>query len=285
MSTPSTMTTPAGTPGPGSPDRPAAHGGGAHPRPVPPDGSALSFHRLVRLELRKALDTRAGRGLVIAVVLATAVALGLTMWLLREEGAGFDALLLATTTPQSMLVPVLGILTVCSEWSQRTALITFTQEPRRLRVMAAKTVAAGVLGLAVLAATLALTVLSHVASMALADGGRVDVTLTLAQIVNLTVAQIFSVLQGVAFGALFLSVPVAIVAFFLLPVVVNVLTTTVGFLGRHAQWFDTAVSAAPLMGREWLTGQQWAHLGVTGLLWLVLPLAVGCWRVARKEVK
>lgn len=284
MNTSSTTTTPTSTSGLGSPDRPAAHGDGARPRSVPREGSGLPFHRLVRLELRKAVDTRAGRGLLIAVVLVTAAVLGLTMWLLREDGASFDVLLLATTTPTSVLVPILGILTVGSEWSQRTALITFTQEPRRLRVMAAKTVAAGVLGLVVLVATLALTMLSHAASMVMVDGGQIDVTLTLAQTVNLTVAQLFGVAQGVAFGALFLSVPVAIVAFFLLPVVVNILTTTVALLGRHAQWFDMGVSTTPLMSGQWLSGQQWAHLGTTGLLWLALPLAVGCWRIARKEV-
>jgi len=34
-----------------------------------------------------------------------------------------------------------------------------------------------------------------------------------------------------------------------------------------------------------LTGDQWAHLVVSGILWLVLPLAVGLWRILRAEVK
>ena len=34
-----------------------------------------------------------------------------------------------------------------------------------------------------------------------------------------------------------------------------------------------------------VTGEQWAHLGVAGLIWLVAPLAVGLRLVLRSEVK
>ena len=37
-----------------------------------------------------------------------------------------------------ILLPIIGILLVSSEWSQRTALITFTLVPKRMRVMSAK---------------------------------------------------------------------------------------------------------------------------------------------------
>ena len=34
-----------------------------------------------------------------------------------------------------------------------------------------------------------------------------------------------------------------------------------------------------------LTAEQWAQLGTTGLIWLVVPLAVGLVMVLRSEVK
>ena len=34
-----------------------------------------------------------------------------------------------------------------------------------------------------------------------------------------------------------------------------------------------------------LTGSQWGHLAVSGFLWLVIPLAIGLWRIMRAEVK
>jgi len=46
-----------------------------------------------------------------------------------------DAFALAIT-PGSILLAIIGILRVSSEWSQRTALITYTLVPKRMRVMA-----------------------------------------------------------------------------------------------------------------------------------------------------
>ena len=55
--------------------------------------------------------------------------------------------------PMAILLPVLGIMSATQEWSQRTGLTTFTLEPRRGRVVTAKVVAAALLGLIVIAAT------------------------------------------------------------------------------------------------------------------------------------
>jgi ABC-2 type transport system permease protein len=34
-----------------------------------------------------------------------------------------------------------------------------------------------------------------------------------------------------------------------------------------------------------LTGEQWANIAVTGMIWMVIPLAVGLGFVTRAEVK
>lgn len=34
-----------------------------------------------------------------------------------------------------------------------------------------------------------------------------------------------------------------------------------------------------------LTGEQWANIGVTAVIWLVIPMAVGLGFVTRAEVK
>ena len=44
--------------------------------------------------------------------------------------------------PDGILLPVLGVMSVTSEWSQRTAMVTFALEPSRGRVIAAKYVSA-----------------------------------------------------------------------------------------------------------------------------------------------
>lgn len=245
---------------------------------------AVPLSRLLRVELRKLVDTRGGRGVIGAIVLFTAVAMGATMWVTRDSGVGLMPLLMAASTPQAILLPVLGIMSAANEWSQRTALITFSQEPRRLRVMTAKAAAAVLLGLAVLAVTILLAVVGHVLSMSLA-GGTVEIGITAALLTNLAALQTQSVLMGVAFGALLLNVPIAIVAFFVAPVVVNLVFLANSWLAEHAAWLETGTSGAALLTNEWVSGEQWAQFGSATALWVLLPLAVGCWRVARKEVK
>ena len=53
----------------------------------------------------------------------------------------FQHVLDAGLQPSAVLLPVLGILLVTSEWSQRTGLITFALVPKRSRVLGAKLIA------------------------------------------------------------------------------------------------------------------------------------------------
>lgn len=265
----------------------ATHASGPAPAAARPGltGRGLPFARLLLVELRKIVDTRSGRWLLIAMLATTAISMGITLWLGRDEGTGMLPLLLAANLPQGILVPVLGIMTAANEWSQRTALMTFTQEPRRLRVVAAKTLAATVLGLAVLAISSLVAVVAHVASMSLVDGGQIDVWLGWPMTVNVILIQLLGVLMGVALGTLLLNVPLAIVTFFVLPVISTMVFLTTAWLREHAAWFDLAAAQEVLLGDAWPGGQEWAQLGTTSLIWIALPLALGCWRVATREVK
>ena len=283
MTTTTTPSTPDATPPRAK--APGSDGGReAADRPQLADVGHLSFASLIGTELRKLVDTRAGKGLLIAIVLVTAAAMALTMWVTRDEGAPLEALLGAAAGPQALLLPVLGIMTAANEWSQRTALITFTQEPRRMRVMGAKAVAALSLGLAVLVLTLGLAVGGHLLAASLA-GVQGDASMTLAQVANLTFVQVQGVLMGLGMGALFLNVPLAIVAYVLLPVVSSLLVQITAWSREHAPWFDMGMGGLPLMGDQWLTATQWAQVGTTTAIWVLLPLAVGLWRIATREVK
>ena len=95
----------------------------------------------------------------------------------------------------------------------------------------------------------------------------------------------FSLGQGLAFGMALLNTPAAIVAFFLLPMVWSILGQLVSWMRDIAVWLDPSMTLMPLMTGEAPTGEQWAHIGTSMTLWLVLPLAVGVWRVLHREVK
>src|SRR5689334_3961706 len=150
--------------------------------------SSVPFSRLVKVELRKMLDTRAGMWLLIATALLTGLVL--VIFLINADDKSFVNAMQASATPQGILLPVLGILLVTSEWSQRTAMVTFTLEPHRGKVLWSKVTAAVLLGLA--AVVLALVV----ASVVTAVGGTSDAwhDASLQLILQYVVLQLLSVL-------------------------------------------------------------------------------------------
>ena len=87
-------------------------------------------------------DTRAGFWLLLSTVLITAVAVVLIVIVGDAGDVSLQDMVSLAVQPAALLLPVIGILLVCSEWSQRTAMITFTLVPDRSRVMVAKLLAA-----------------------------------------------------------------------------------------------------------------------------------------------
>ena len=117
---------------------------------VAPDPSvtAVPFSRLLRVELRKLVDTRAGFWLLTSIGAITAVVVVVFLLAADPDQLTFINFVGATATPQSLLLPVLGILAVTAEWSQRTGLVTFTLEPNRARTAVAKLTAVVLIGAA-----------------------------------------------------------------------------------------------------------------------------------------
>ncbi|MEL4359324.1 MULTISPECIES: hypothetical protein [unclassified Luteococcus] len=252
-----------------------------------PTGKGLSFGRLLHVELRKQVDTRGGRGLLIAIAVMTMMALAGVMYFQRETGASYSNLVSAVASPQGMLIPVLGIITACNEWSQRTALITFTQEPRRWRVVAAKTLAAILWATAFLLLAWGLAAVCHMVSMSIA-GNPVDFDLDAKAHLGGWIGQLVGVLMGLGFGFLLLITPLAIAAYFVLPTLVAGITMGVPALQKYAPWVNT--TTPPIVQDPMVMGMPevshpWAKFATTILLWVVLPYVAGAVRVLRREVK
>ena len=243
-------------------------------RPVP-------FPRLVRVELRKMRDTRSGFWLLTVIAVVTLLVVLLLVFAGGPEDHTFENYFAATATPQGFLLPVLGILLVTGEWGQRATLTTFTLVPHRERVLAAKVAAAILFGLAAVVVALVFSALAALVSGASDPWGSFGPL----DIGNLTLLLTLGVLQGVAFGLLFLNSAAAIVAYFVLPIAFSILTAAVGSLADARPWVEPGSAHGPLVAGEALSSLEWAHLLTTTLLWIVLPMAVGVWRVLRAEVK
>ncbi|WP_110181885.1 ABC transporter permease [Nocardioides solisilvae] len=244
--------------------------------------AAVPFGRLLKVELRKSWDTRAGLWLVGSIVAITAVVMVVVFLVSDSDERTFGNFVGAAYAPQSVLLPVLGILLVTSEWSQRTAMVTFALEPSRSRVVAAKTAAAMILGAGAFVAAVGLAALATLLGGA-DDGFR---GFEWVDTVPFLLLQLFTVLQGLAYGLLWLNTPAAIVTFFGLPIVMNLVFTLVDWLRDAAAWVDLTTAQLPLFENDIdLSGEQWAQLGSTVLLWIVVPFVLGWLRLLRAEVK
>ena len=246
-------------------------------RPVP-------FGRLTAVEIRKMADTRAGVWLLGLTVLVTAAFMIIFFLVADSDERVFGNFIQAAGTPQGFVLPVLGILLITSEWGQRTAMVTFALEPSRAKVIASKVVAALILGLGAFVAAIALAALGTLVGGAEGgfDGLKVS---TFALFLGL---QVLGVLQGLAYGLIFLNTPAAIVTYFVLPIASSIIFSLVPALADSAPWVDLGTAQQPLFelaqGGD-LTGDQLAHLGTTSLIWIILPFVIGLVRVMRAELK
>ncbi len=260
----------------------------AHTSTQPPvreparDLQRVPFVRLVRVELRKSYDTRAGFWLLTAIGGITAIAVVILLFVGKQRDLTFDNFTAATGIPQGILLPILGILLVTSEWTQRTGLVTFTLEPNRLRVAAAKVSAAVVLGLIAVAVAFSVAALANLAGMLIRSGDG-SWALGLGGVVDLTTLQLLGILGGLAFGMLLLNSAAAIVLSFAVPTVFAILFSW-NKIASAAPWVDPSTAQGPLQTHT-MTGEDWVHLAVNTIIWVVLPLALGVLRIMRSEVK
>lgn len=237
--------------------------------------------RLVGVELRKLTDTRAGKWLLIAIGLITALVI--TVFYITADAGDrtFVNFMAATAGPQGFLLPVLGILLVTSEWSQRTALVTFSLVPVRSRILTAKVLAAVLAGLAAIVAAIA------VAAVATVLGGSANAWAHIGvdDLGKFALLQVSAILQGLAFGLLLLNSAAAIVLYFVIPSAFSILTGLVKSIRPAQPWIDLSAAQQPLFSSGTMTGSDWVHLASGTLLWVVLPFVVGLVRVLRAEVK
>jgi ABC-2 type transport system permease protein len=232
--------------------------------------------RLTLVELRKMTDTRAGFWLQLVVVLLTVAAVVLVLAVGEAGDRTFEMLFVIAVQPANVLLPIVGILLVTSEWSQRTAAVTFALVPRRTRVVAAKLLAGVVLALLAAAACIA------VAAVGTAIGGT-SWEMDAAMFGQTVASVVISLLLGLALGAALLASAPAIVANFALPLAFAALGI-IAALRDPLDWLDLTQTLAPLADHV-LSAEEWAQVGTSLSLWLLVPLAIGMARITRGEVR
>jgi ABC-type transport system involved in multi-copper enzyme maturation permease subunit len=177
----------------------------------------------------------------------------------------------------TILLPVVAILMFTGEWSQRSVYTTFTQEPRRIRVLNAKLAVSMLLGGG--GAVFGGVVTAAGLGLASASGRALEANLNVGAITGYLLFVLLNVLAGVALGALLVSSATAIAACFALPVAFALLGAASTLV---ADWIDMSTTWNWVLENEW--GGHVPQISVSVLFWVAVPLAAGVGRTIRRDV-
>jgi ABC-type transport system involved in multi-copper enzyme maturation permease subunit len=240
------------------------------PGPIP-------FSRLVRVEWAKATDTRAARWLLALVALSTVGMMLVPVLAPTTFDQTSATYLRVAALGLTILLPVVAILMLTGEWSQRSVITTFTQEPRRLRVLTAKVAASMVLGVG--AAVFGGVVAAAAIGLASASGRAIEADLSVGAIAGYLLFVLLNVLAGVALGALLQSSATAIAASFALPAAFAVLGAASTWVSN---WIDMSGTWNSVLENDW--AGHVPQISVSIVFWVVVPLAAGVVRTVRRDV-
>jgi len=248
---------------------------------------AIPLRRIVTTELRKMFDTRAGFWLMASIVMTAMVATIGVILFATDSQFTYANFTKAIGFPIAAILPLVAILSVTSEWSQRSGLTTFTLVPHRNRVILAKVIASVFVGVAAMLLALVVGVAGNLVGTAI-TGTELVWDVSVAHFLLIVLGSLVCLLTGTTLGILFRSSSVALVAYFVFSLV---LPTLWGFLTASQDrfldwqpWLDSNYTQAPLFDGS-ITGDQWAHVAVTTTIWLLIPALIGLGLVTKSEVK
>jgi len=253
------------------------------------DVRRIPLSRVTAIELRKMFDTRSGFWLMASIVIAAVLATAAVIAFAPDDELTYSTFGTAIGFPMAVILPMIAILSVTSEWSQRSGLTTFTLVPHRGRVIAATAIASVAVAVGSMLLALPIGALGNVVGTAITGTPQVwDVSLV--DVSYIVLGNVLGLLSGFTLGLLIRSSAGAIVAYFVyslvLPSIAEVLAASQQWFADLRPWADVNYAQGALFAFDGsLTGDQWAQLGVTGVVWLLIPMAIGLRLVLRSEVK
>ena len=247
----------------------------------------IPFRTVLGVELRKMFDTRSGFWLMMGIGAAGVLATTLVVLLSKRSDLSYDSFAGAIGVPMTILLPVLAILAVTGEWTQRAGLTTFTLVPHRGRVIRAKFVGTLAVGVASMALAMAIGAIGNLVGSAVA-GVSPTWDLSPTAIAYIVGADLVGMLVGFMLGVLTRNSAGAIVGYFsywfVVPTLSMLLAANQSWFEKAQPWVDFSFNQNRMYDGSF-GAQDWAQFATTGVVWLGLPLAFGLWRVLRAEVK
>jgi len=247
----------------------------------------VPLSRVVSVELRKMFDTRSGFWLLASIAITGLITMVATIAFAPDKDLTYYTFAKAIGFPMTVVLPIIAVLAITGEWSQRTGLTTFTLVPHRSRVIRAKVIASVAVGVGAMLFAFVTGAVGAVVGTTIAGTTPVwDVSV--AEGFNIVLGSMLCLLTGTMLGMLIRSSAGALVVYFvyalLLPTIAGILATSQAWFRDLQPWVDLNYAQSALFEGT-LTGEQWANLAVTATTWLVLPAILGLRLVMRSEVK
>jgi hypothetical protein len=240
--------------------------------------TSISTASLFRAEWRKATDTRAARWLLAATVLLALAAQAVPLAFAHNVAQDRASFQTWAALGLSRLLPIALILMMTAEWSQRTALTTFTLEPRRGRVLTAKILAG--LTLSVIGGCVAFGIAQAGLAVALADGHHPATGWSWPELAGFAAFMVLTSGIGIAIGSALHNTAAAIITYFALAAVSSLLL--IPAVQQAGSWVDTGQTFGWLLAGQW--SGHGAQIASSAAVWIALPLAVGTVRILRRDI-
>lgn len=246
-----------------------------------------SLRNLWAAELLKLTTTRAARWIVLGAALLCALAISgiVASGAVSQGQLSTDSGLRTVLTHGglgSILSLILGILISAGEYQHGTVVDTFLTEPRRSRVIGAKLLAGGIVGI-VAGVACAATTATTVSAWYAAKNVPLDLgsTVVVRSLVGIVLWQTLYAMLGVCVGALVRAQAVAIVSVLVWLVVVE--TAIAGLVMSLGRWLPA--TAASTLGNAPGTGLlPQVGAGVVLLGWVTLAAVGALVNTSRRDV-
>jgi ABC-2 type transport system permease protein len=256
--------------------------------PVRRTASPIPTTRLAKVELRKMFNTRSGFWMLVSIAILSPISAGSLLVFGLNSDVTYQNFVRASGFPMSVILPMIAILAVTGEWGQRSGLTTFTLVPSRGRVIGAKAIATLLVGLGAVSVAFAVGALGNVAGSALAGVDPVwDITWSMAP--QMVLYNLVGMAFGFALGVVLRNSAAAIVGYFVaslvMPIILALLAQVRSWFEDLQPWIDWNYTQVALLEGATNTGEEWAMLASTTMIWIVIPLVVGLLSLRRSEVK
>jgi ABC-2 type transport system permease protein len=253
----------------------------------PTEIAPIPLSRVVRVELRKMFDTRSGFWLIASIAITGLIATVATIAFAPDDQLTYYTFAKAIGYPITVILPMVALLSITSEWSQRSGLTTFTYVPSRRRVVGAKTLSAGVVAIASMVFAFVAGAVGNLVGSTIAGVPAVW-DLSLGHALTIVLGNLVSLSIGTMLGMVLRSSAGGLVMYFvlvlLIPNLSALLAASQSWYHDLQPWVDLPLAQSYLFeGMQ--TGAQWAHVATAFTLWVVLPGSYGLRRVMRSEVK